>query len=330
VLLKGEVGYETDTKKTKRGDGVTAWNSLPYDAPNATILSSTYAPAGGVGFVAKPLGDGRSGVVDLTNDDTTGYLFHLHTGANSGGGSAAIGIGTDKGLGTGLLISHKNGGAGQSVVQNPGAGYGLYSQGYAATAVHRTDIYAGSFGMSWNLATGAGFADGVSTSRALNDPTGCIPSAVTITYVNATTVTMSVPAAATGTGVLFRVAGRPIPDLQSILKVFASDGTTVIGSITDAGLDWRAGNILRPAGKFRAKAGQTSSIFEITDSANVVLSRFGPAGQIMTRKNVAPADGDLATGEMAFWFDSTNGAAKLMVKAKQADGTVKTASLALA
>lgn len=30
VLLKGEIVYESDTRKRKLGDGVTAWNSLPY------------------------------------------------------------------------------------------------------------------------------------------------------------------------------------------------------------------------------------------------------------------------------------------------------------
>lgn len=30
VLLKGEVVYESDTRKHKVGDGVTAWNALPY------------------------------------------------------------------------------------------------------------------------------------------------------------------------------------------------------------------------------------------------------------------------------------------------------------
>lgn len=40
----------------------------------------------------------------------------------------------------------------------------------------------------------------------------------------------------------------------------------------------------------------------------------------------APADGDLAANQCALWFDPTDGAAKLMCKAKQADGTVKTGS----
>jgi hypothetical protein len=30
VLLAGEIGFETDTKKIKIGDGTTAWNSLAY------------------------------------------------------------------------------------------------------------------------------------------------------------------------------------------------------------------------------------------------------------------------------------------------------------
>ncbi len=44
-------------------------------------------------------------------------------------------------------------------------------------------------------------------------------------------------------------------------------------------------------------------------------------------QNTAPADGTLAAGECAIWFDSTYGSAKLMFKAKQANGTVKTGSV---
>jgi hypothetical protein len=46
--------------------------------------------------------------------------------------------------------------------------------------------------------------------------------------------------------------------------------------------------------------------------------------------NSAPADGDIAAGELYIWFDKTNGSSKIMFKAKQADGTVKTGSVALA
>jgi len=50
-------------------------------------------------------------------------------------------------------------------------------------------------------------------------------------------------------------------------------------------------------------------------------------GYIVIQRHSAPADDDLAAGDMAIWFDQTNNAAKLMIKAKQADGTVKTGSV---
>jgi hypothetical protein len=58
-------------------------------------------------------------------------------------------------------------------------------------------------------------------------------------------------------------------------------------------------------------------------------SRFNKDGVFMTKVTTAPADGDLTSGEVALYFDSTNGAAKLKIKAKQADGTVRTGEVAL-
>lgn len=44
VLLKGEIGYESDTKRMKIGDGVTQWNSLAYSTltPTDVMLKSVY------------------------------------------------------------------------------------------------------------------------------------------------------------------------------------------------------------------------------------------------------------------------------------------------
>lgn len=55
-------------------------------------------------------------------------------------------------------------------------------------------------------------------------------------------------------------------------------------------------------------------------------------GGVAIRNHSAPADGDIATGELFLWFDQTNGVGntKLMVKGKSADGTVKTAAIVLA
>jgi hypothetical protein len=50
-------------------------------------------------------------------------------------------------------------------------------------------------------------------------------------------------------------------------------------------------------------------------------------GYLLVKTHAAPADAALAAGECAVWFDQTNGAAAFNIKAKQADGTVKTATI---
>ena len=42
-----------------------------------------------------------------------------------------------------------------------------------------------------------------------------------------------------------------------------------------------------------------------------------------------PADSALAANQLALWFDPTDGAGKLMIKAKTANGTVVTGSVTL-
>ena len=59
------------------------------------------------------------------------------------------------------------------------------------------------------------------------------------------------------------------------------------------------------------------------------LFQVGADGGFSTRANAAPSDGSLTEGEMAIWFDATDGAAKLRVKAKTNDGTVRVGTLAL-
>lgn len=364
--------------------------------------------------------DGSTGLVDLEHNGSAGYLFHLTTGAASAVNTAAIGIGTDEGSAYGILISHKNSGAGVGITSQPGAGFAQYLIGYSSNPVTYTDIYTGSGGEAVRLRTGQAFANGVTTagsnvltsataaftagdvgqsvsqltSRGSGDPLGTIPNGTTIVSVtNSTTAVMSANATATTTGLMFRLGGRAPAWNQAIHTVYDSDGTTVLGLINQAGLDWRAGQIDRPAVKVRGKAGMTGNILEVINSASTIAlnvsengvggtmsasfhnqnkttrnalmvtnysttastlyiigaagqtgnqlvmfasdgttmqSRFDKNGHFMTRKTAAPADSDIAAGEMALWFDSTNGAAKLMVKAKQADGTVRTGSVALA
>lgn len=74
----------------------------------------------------------------------------------------------------------------------------------------------------------------------------------------------------------------------------------------------------------KRSAALTAPMIKLEESTGVILSQFNYAGYFMTRKNTAPADVDIASGEMALWFDTTNGAPKAMARAKQADGTAVT------
>lgn len=83
-------------------------------------------------------------------------------------------------------------------------------------------------------------------------------------------------------------------------------------------------------GRDKGALSQSANLREWQDAIGTVCSTVSENGYFTTRKNSAPADAEIATGEAAYWFDSTNGAAKFMIKAKQADGTVVTGSVALA
>lgn len=78
-------------------------------------------------------------------------------------------------------------------------------------------------------------------------------------------------------------------------------------------------------------SGQNAPLLALFDSGrSVAFGGFNRNGYLSIKKTTAPTDAELASNELTLWLDPTNGAAKLMVKAKQADGTVRTGSLALA
>jgi|GEM_PF-2545798 hypothetical protein len=115
-----------------------------------------------------------------------------------------------------------------------------------------------------------------------------------------------------------------------VIGGYRADGTAVTGGY------------LRGANSLPFWLGTTGSNQAVTidNSGNVGIGTTSPGKKlevngylrgigIFNTLNSAPADGDLAAGECAWWFDKTNGAAKVMFKAKQNDGTVKTASISL-
>lgn len=50
VLAQGEIGYETNTRFMKIGNGTSAWNSLPYFVQNAVTPGKSIALAMIFGF----------------------------------------------------------------------------------------------------------------------------------------------------------------------------------------------------------------------------------------------------------------------------------------
>jgi hypothetical protein len=109
----------------------------------------------------------------------------------------------------------------------------------------------------------------------------------------------------------------------------ASSGVETMNLYTTGMLE----NILNHAGatghRIILSASHSGDALRIENSSNATLSRINKDGYYITKKNTAPADADISAGEMALWFDPTNGAAKLMIKAKTNDGTVVTGNVTL-
>lgn len=76
------------------------------------------------------------------------------------------------------------------------------------------------------------------------------------------------------------------------------------------------------------QSGDLISVHPTTGSSTKYL-RVNKGGYLMIRKTSAPADADLDSSEVAFWLDDSTGATKIMFKAKDSAGTVKTGSVTL-
>jgi hypothetical protein len=105
-----------------------------------------------------------------------------------------------------------------------------------------------------------------------------------------------------------------------------------LGNSAGTGLSLRNGGpILMAPGTGSPDAGFARSAAAVTRSTDGSTGYGDHAVRaLFINKNAAPADGELVAGQLALWFDSTNGAGKLMVKAKTANGTVVTGSVTLA
>jgi hypothetical protein len=143
---------------------------------------------------------------------------------------------------------------------------------------------------------------------------GGVTPPVTITGTDPATTPLTVKGAAGQSSQIFRVRSA---DNSSAIFV-AADSASGLAAVGLAGPNF-GGLTLNPA---------STSVLS-ADTHVTFLSGSATGGFILSAFNAAPADAALAAGDMALWFDQTNGAAKLMVKAKQANGTVVSAAVAL-
>lgn len=73
-------------------------------------------------------------------------------------------------------------------------------------------------------------------------------------------------------------------------------------------------------------------VFDVENHGRVTIGAGAdkPWGLKLAGPNAAPPSAEINAGDVAFWFDKTNGAPKLMLIGKQANGTVVTGQVALA
>lgn len=130
-------------------------------------------------------------------------------------------------------------------------------------------------------------------------------------------------------------AGAHLYSSDGYVTLGAQGGGVVVHSLysgSDAVVRMRAGSTSQPILRVHADgASHAADMQQWSDDTNAtnVYSRINKAGYFITKKNSAPADGDIGTSELAIWFDNTSGAAKIKFKAKDSGGTVRTGEVAL-
>lgn len=128
-----------------------------------------------------------------------------------------------------------------------------------------------------------------------------------------------------------------------LIHVFAGDGTDIlnfdpsgamnISSSVEEGIASQVtlanGGTAGETTNIRAgRSGGSTDRITITHGSSVIF-RVLNDGAPITAAHSATADGTLLAGQMEIWFDQTNGAAKLMIKGKTANGSVVTGSVNL-
>lgn len=159
------------------------------------------------------------------------------------------------------------------------------------------------------------------TTYSFDLPSGSGSSTYPFTTPLGSTVTLAPGQTATFTfnGTAFLQTSSSLPVSSGITgsltngRVTLSSGASTVSDSPNLAYD----------GATLTATSNSANIQEWVYSGNTTL-RVGTTGYLICADNSLPADGDLAAAEVAWWFDSTNGAAKVKYKGKQNDGTVVT------
>lgn len=107
----------------------------------------------------------------------------------------------------------------------------------------------------------------------------------------------------------------------------AAIGTDDVGSVLT--VDSAPSNIGTPVITARGKNGQLGDLIRTQDYQQNTTWRVNKSGYPIIKKTTAPPDADLNASEMSIWLDPTPGSTKLMIKAKDSGGTVRTGQIPL-
>ena len=306
VLFLGEIGYETDTKKFKVGDGTTAWTSLTYTSVPLSL--STLNDLGDVTISSAADGDflrwnGTAWINDAVNlgTDTTGsFVQSLTAGTgvtltNNSGENTTPTIAIGQSVGTGDSVTFVNVTA------------ALTGNASTATTLQTARNIAGqSFNGSANISIAPTDLTGVTSSAAeINILDGATLSTTELNYVDGVTsaiqtqIDLKAPLASpTFTGTV--TVPTPVNNTDASTKLYVdSAASTAVGNANTA---------------LSNHSADTTDVHGIADTSILVTTT---GTQTLTNKTITSPSG-LVKGDVGLGnVDNTADTAKPVSTAQQ-------------
>jgi len=342
VLLSGEIGYVTDTRNMKIGDGTTTWENLKYQAPyytgensgapntllslditNSRVGIGTTTPAKALGvvgdiYVGNQTNSGTDGTLGLISSGGANYI---QSGQNIDASSAPLIIGAIGGGTNWLRVT--SGGVGIGVTASPSNTLNIES---ATPTIRLKDTTAA--GNTAHCLIDANGDDGSIVIAA--DPTAAGAAASTVslsvdntTRLQATTTGVAITGTTTSSGLLtatdgFTVSGGSvsIPN-SSIGGVALSNNSVILAKLAQQSTPVLLGT---PSGTSTATNISALTQAQAQTMLGLPTRSLGSVSVTGTQANQLPnsATANLAIGEWAqFYFGDFNGGANSMGRANQ-------------